>query len=106
MTRLYVGIKKHYFFYTRKDTIKASIYVKELVHFFLWTLDNGKEGVWNCTFEPAYNIEQICEAMKKATGMEKNWIPTVPGKYLMFVAKIVGPLGGKVVGIHPDRVKN
>lgn len=59
MTRLYAGIKKHYFFYTRKDTIKACIYVKELVHFFLWALENNKEGVWNCTFEPAYNIEQI-----------------------------------------------
>lgn len=105
MTRLYAGIKKHYFFYTRKDTIKACIYVKELVRFFMWALENGKTGVWNCTFEPAYNIEQICEAMKKATGMEKNWIPSVNGKLLMVVAAVVGPIGGKVVGIHPARVK-
>lgn len=104
MTRLYAGVKKHYFFYTRKDTIKACIYVKELVHFFLWALENNKEGVWNCTFEPAYNIEQICEAMKKATGM-KRFIPTVPGKFLLVVASIVGPIGGKAVGIHPARVK-
>lgn len=104
MTRLYAAIKKHYFFYTRKDTIKASIYVKELVNFFMWALQNGNTGVWNCTFEPAYNIEQICEAMKKATGMT-SFIPTVPGKLLMWVASIVGPLGGKVVGIHPARVK-
>lgn len=105
MTRLYAGIKKHYFFYTRKDTIKACIYVKELVRFFMWSLENGKTGVWNCTFEPAYNIEQICEAMKKATGMEKNWIPSVNGKLLVGVAAVVGPIGGKVVGIHPARVK-
>ena len=104
MTRLYAGIKKRYFFYTRKDTIKACIYVKELVHFFMWALENNKDGVWNCTFEPAYNIEQICEAMKKATGM-KRVIPTVPGKLLLLVASIVGPLGGKAVGIHPARVK-
>lgn len=104
MTRLYAGIKKHYFFYTRKDTIKACIYVKELVRFFMWSLENGKNGVWNCTFEPAYNIEQICEAMKKATGM-KTWIPSVNGRFLMAVAAIVGPIGGKVVGIHPARVK-
>ena len=104
MTRLYAGIKKRYFFYTRKDTIKACIYVKELVHFFMWALENNKDGVWNCTFEPAYNIEQICEAMKKATGM-KRVIPTVPGKLLLVVASIVGPLGGKAVGIHPARVK-
>lgn len=104
MTRLYAGIKKHYFFYTRKDTIKACIYVKELVRFFMWALENGKTGVWNCTYEPAHNIEQICETMKKATGMN-SFIPTVPGKLLMGVAAVVGPIGGKVVGIHPARVK-
>lgn len=104
MTRLYDGINKRYFFYTRKDTIKACIYVKELVRFFMWSLDNNKNGVWNCTFEPAYTIQQICETMKKATGM-KRFIPTVPGKLLMVIAKIVGPIGGKVVGIHPARVK-
>mgnify|MGYP000798479936 CR=1 FL=1 len=104
MTRLYAGINKHYFFYTRKDTIKACIYVKELVSFFIWALENNKEGIWNCTFEPAYNIEQICEAMKSATGM-KRFIPSVPGKLLLIVASIIGPFGGKVVGIHPARVK-
>lgn len=104
MTRLYSGIKKHYFFYTRKDTIKASIYVKELVNFFIWAINEGKTGIFNCTFEPAFNIEQICEAMKKATGM-KSYIPSVNGKFLMAVATVIGPLGGKVVGIHPARVQ-
>lgn len=104
MTRLYSGINQHYFFYTRKDTIKACIYVKELVSFFIWSLENGKTGVWNCTFEPAYNIEQICEAMKKATHM-KRFIPTVPGRLLLGAAAIIGPIGGKAVGIHPARVK-
>ncbi|MEJ8737268.1 NAD(P)-dependent oxidoreductase [Erysipelotrichaceae bacterium HCN-30851] len=104
MTRLYSGIKKRYFFYTRKDTIKACIYVKELVLFFMWSLENNKTGVWNCTFEPAYTIEQICEAMKNATGMNR-WIPSVNGKFLMAVAAVVGPIGGKTVGIHPARVK-
>ena len=104
MTRLYSGISKHYFFYTRKDTVKACIYVKVLVRFFLWSLENGKTGVWNCTFEPAYSIEQICETMKKATKM-KRFIPVVPGKFLMGVAAIIGPIGGKAVGIHPARVR-
>ena len=104
MTRLYAGIRKHYFFYTRKDTIKACIYVKELVNFFMWAIEENKSGVWNCTFEPAFNIEQICEAMKKATGMT-SFIPTLPGGLLMVIARVVGPLGGKVVGIHPARVK-
>lgn len=105
MTRLYSGLKGHYFVYTgRKDTIKACIYVKELVLFFIWSLENGKEGVWNCTYEPAYTIEQIVNAMGSATGL-KTWVPLIPGKLLMGVAKVVGPIGGKAVGIHPARVK-
>lgn len=108
MTRLYKGMKGHYFMYTgRKDTIKASIYVKELVLFFKYRmLDNSFPGTdtFNCTFEPAYNIEQICETMKKATGL-KYRIPLIPGGLLMTAATILGPIGGKKVGIHPARVK-
>ena len=108
MTRLYKGMKGHYFMYTgRKDTIKASIYVKELVMFIKYRmLDNSFPGtdIFNCTFEPAYNIEQICEAMKEATGLRYN-IPLIPGGLLMVAATILGPIGGKKVGIHPARVK-
>lgn len=108
MTRLYKGMKGHYFMYTgRKDTVKASIYVKELVLFFKYRMmDNSFPGtdVFNCTFEPAYNIEQICETMKKATGL-KYKIPLIPGGLLMTAATILGPIGGKKVGIHPARVK-
>ncbi|MBO5520124.1 MAG: NAD(P)-dependent oxidoreductase, partial [Eubacterium sp.] len=68
MTRLYKGIKGHYYFYAgRKDTVKACIYVKELVRFIKYRMiDHSFPGcdVINCTFEPAFTIEQICEAMK------------------------------------------
>ena len=108
MTRLYKGMKGHFFMYTgRKDTIKASIYVKELVRFFKYRmLDNSFPGsdIFNCTFEPAFNIEQICETMKKATGLRYR-IPLIPGGLLMTAATILGPIGGKKVGIHPARVK-
>ncbi|RXW47916.1 NAD-dependent epimerase/dehydratase [Enterococcus faecium] len=108
MTRLYKSQKKRYFFYAgRKDTVKACIYVKELVRFFKYRMmDNSFPGsdVFNCTFEPAFNIEQICMTMQKATGM-KRFIPLIPGKLLMTAATILGPIGGKVVGIHPARVK-
>lgn len=107
-TRLYWGIRKRYFFYTgRKDTIKGGIYVKELVRFFKYRMiDNNFLGVdiYNCTFEPAYTIEQIVETMKKATGMRRQTFQ-IPGGLLMFAASILGPIGGKKVGIHPDRVK-
>lgn len=108
MTRLYKGQKGHYFVYTgRKDTIKACIYVKELCRFFAYRMiENDFPGVdlYNCTFEPAYDIQQICETMQAATGMKRH-IPLIPGGLLMTAATIVGPLGGKKVGIHPARVK-
>ena len=108
MTRLYKGQKKRYFVYTgRKDTIKACIYVKELCLFFKYRMiDNTFKGVdiYNCTFEPAFTIQEICETMQKATGM-KRYIPLIPGGLLMFVARVLGPIGGKKVGIHPARVK-
>lgn len=108
MTRLYNGIKGRYYFYAgRKDTIKACVYVKELVHFFKYRMiDHGFPGcdIINCTFEPAYTIEQICEVVKAATGL-KHKIPKVPAGLLMTAATILGPIGGKKVGIHPARVK-
>ena len=106
-TRLYWGIRGGKFFYPgRKDTIKACIYVKELVRFMLYRLENHSEGVelYNCTFEPAFTIEQIVETMKKATGLQRT-VVEVPGSLLMTVARIVGSLGGKALGICPARVK-
>lgn len=108
MTRLYWGQKKRYFFYTgRKDTVKACIYVKELVRFFQYCMiDRNYPGteLFNCTFEPAYTIEQICTTMQKATDMKRR-IFLMPAWMLMTAARILGPIGGKKVGIHPDRVK-
>lgn len=109
MTRLYKGIKGHYYFYAgRKDTVKACIYVKELVRFMKYRIiDNSFKGydIINCTFEPAFTIEQICEAMKASTDLAGRKIPQIPGGLLMTAAKVLGPIGGKKVGIHPDRVK-
>lgn len=108
MTRLYDSQKKHYFFYAgRKDTIKACIYVKELCQFMKYRMiDNSFKGVdtFNCTYEPAYTIEQICKTIQNVTGMKRH-IPLIPGKLLMMAAAVLGPIGGKKVGIHPARVK-
>lgn len=108
MTRLYKGIKGHYYIYAgRKDTIKACVYVKELVQFFKYRMiDNSFPGydIINCTFEPAYTIEQICEAMKEATDLMGRHIPMVPAWMLMTAATILAPIGAKK-GIHPARVK-
>lgn len=106
-TRLYFGIKKHRFFYPgRKDTIKASIYVKELVRFIVFRIENEDTNleIFNCTYEPAFTIEEISNSMMKATGMQRK-IYKIPAGVLKFVAGIIGVFGGKSIGIHPDRVK-
>lgn len=105
-TRMYWGIRGHKFaFPGRKDTIKACIYVKDLVGFMLYKLENHKKGaeIYNCTFEPAFTIEQIVDTMKKTTGL-KSWTPLIPSWILMPMAYIA-KLFGSPIGICPARVK-
>ena len=74
-TRLYWGLRGRKFMYPgRKDTVKACIYVKELVCFMLYRLEHHEQGVelYNCTFEPAYTIEQIVATMNKVTGLNRT----------------------------------
>lgn len=106
-TRLYWGIKKRRFFYPgRKDTIKAAIYVKDLVDFMLYqirTLDSGTE-LFNCTFNPAFEIEQIVETMAKVTGMKAPKL-SINAKMLEVTAGVIAMMGGAKLGIHPARIK-
>jgi nucleoside-diphosphate-sugar epimerase len=105
-TRLYWGIRKHTFAYPgRKDTIKACVYVKELVRFILWNVEERKTSfdIFNCTFEPAYTIEQIVNAMKKVTGLTQ-FVPYIPNSIIMPIAACA-KLVGSPMGICPARVK-
>ena len=105
-TRLYWGIRGHKFMYPgRKDTIKACIYVKELVRFMLYRLEHHDSGVelYNCCYEPAYTIEHIVESMKRVTNMKVK-VPFMPGWLIMTAAGIAGALGSPM-GICPARVR-
>ena len=121
-TRLYWAIRGHKFAYPgRKDTIKACIYVKELVRFMLWKVEEGvntnnsnntngadvksAKGVeiYNCCFEPAYTIQHIVEAMKKVTGLTL-FVPDIPNWVIMPMARAAMLLGSPM-GICPARVK-
>lgn len=105
-TRLYWGIRKHTFAYPgRKDTIKACIYVKELVRFMLYRLEHHEHGVelYNCCYEPAYTIEHIVQAMKQVTGL-KQAVPYIPNALIM-PAAVVAQCLGSPMGICPARVR-
>lgn len=105
-TRLYWAIRGHKFAYPgRRDTIKACIYVKELVRFMLYRLENHEHGVelYNCCYEPAYTIQHIVEAMKKVTGVNA-FVPEIPNWIIMPLAAIAKCMGSPM-GICPARVK-
>ena len=105
-TRLYWSIRGHKFAYPgRKDTIKACIYVKELVRFMLYAVEHGTHGVelYNCCYEPAYTIEQIVCTMKRVTGLTQA-VPYVPNSIIMPMATLAQTLGSPM-GICPARVK-
>ncbi len=105
-TRLYWGIRKHMFAYPgRKDTIKACFYVKELVRFILWNVEERASsfGLYNCTYEPAYTIDQIVAVMKQQTGLSQ-WVPYIPN-FVIQPAAAFAMLLGSPMGICPARVK-
>ena len=115
-TRLYWAIRGHKFAYPgRKDTIKACIYVKELVRFIWWRANLNEEcrmkneecsntaDIFNCCFEPAYTIEHIVGAMKKVTGLTQ-FVPDIPNWVIMPAATVIGAMGAPM-GICPARVK-
>ena len=108
MTRLYQALKKHKFAYAgRKDTIKACIYVKDLVRAMLAMAENEdapRVQLHNCCYYPSFTIEQIANTMLKATGMKRH-IPYIPKTPMMIVATLCALLGGLGLGICPARVR-
>ncbi|KQM79015.1 oxidoreductase [Pedobacter sp. Leaf216] len=110
-TRLYNSLKKGFFFYPgRKDTIKASVYVKDVVRILYEAGQMEKPGhvTYNLTYFPAPTIEEICITMADATHTKAPKI-LVPAWALKSAAGGVyfgaRTLGKKISGIHPDRVK-
>ena len=107
MTRLYKALKKRKFAYAgRKDTIKACIYVKDLVRVMLamGEAEGEKTKLYNCCYYPSFTIEQIANTMLKATGMRRR-IPFIPRKPMMAAATLCGLFGALGLGICPARVR-
>ena len=110
-TRLYQSLKKGFFFYPgRKDTIKATVYVKDVVRILYETSLKNKPGVetYNLTYQPAPTIQEICETMALVTNVKPPNI-LVPATFLKVAAGSLyytgRVIGKKINGIHPDRVK-
>jgi len=110
-TRLYASMKKGFFFYPgRKDTIKACVYVKDVVRILHDAAKDETPGVvtYNLSYYPAPTIERICKSIAAMTGVKEpkilvhgGLLKTAAGS-MYYAGRI---LGKKINGIHPDRVK-
>ncbi len=106
-TRLYNLLHKGFFFYPgRKDTKKACIYVKDLVETSLFLLENysKKCDVFNFCYPDPPSIDYIVNTMRQVTSLKLTEI-LISGQLLMFAARVISFMGGKKLGIHPDRVR-
>lgn len=109
-TRLYKAMSRRYFFYPgRRDTLKASAYVKdvaELCHYFAENMSGLT--VFNLCYPKPPTIEQVCGAIASVTRKKAPKI-TVPAWLLLTFAGllkvILGLLGRKNINLHPDRVR-
>ncbi len=110
-TRLYQSLKKGFFFYPgRKDTVKAAVYVKDVVRILFESAQKELAGVvtFNLSLYPAPTIETICQTMAKVTGVKPPkilvpaWMMVNAARVLYFSAWI---FGRKINGIHPERVR-
>ncbi|MGC9460812.1 NAD-dependent epimerase/dehydratase family protein [Vibrio genomosp. F10] len=110
-TRLAKVLRKGYFpFPGRKDTIKACIYVKELLAAIAFVhqsnlSDTSDNNVitFNGAFSTKYNIEQIVDTFTEVSfpNVKKVCIP----KQLIFgAAKLISYFKGFGLGINPERI--
>ena len=110
-TRLYNAMKKGLFFFPgRKDTIKASIYVKDLVNIMVEAGEKEQPGAhtYNASFSPTPTIAEITRSIADITGV-KNPKRVIPSILLKIGAGAIYPVGKlfrmPIGGIHPARVK-
>ncbi|EIP97599.1 nucleoside-diphosphate-sugar epimerase [Opitutaceae bacterium TAV1] len=108
VTRLYWALRRKRFAYPgRTDTIKASIYVKDVAALLAEMSERPESGVfvYNLTYEPAPTIKDICTVMSTVTGVRAPK-RVVPGIVLRGVATALGSVHGLLGdGFHPDRVR-
>ena len=104
-TRLAALLKKGFFIYPgRKDTIKACIYVEDLLE----AIDFAKAQqqpliVFNAAYHHGYTLEDIINTFKKN---HFNRVKTflIPRPIVIGTAKFLQVFNAFNIGIHPDRV--
>jgi nucleoside-diphosphate-sugar epimerase len=104
-TRLATLLSKGIFIYPgRKDTIKACIYVKDLLEAISYAKDiNRGEVTFNGAYHHGYTLEDIIKTFKKEHFPKVKTV-LVPKFIVLLAAKTFRLFNAFNVGIHPDRV--
>lgn len=107
-TRLYYALKKRRFAYIgRKETVKGSIYVKDLVGFLDFvTRDDNSRVVYNFVYPESITIEEVCRTMCEVFGFSCR-IPVVPYRLALiggYFFEILAGVGIKT-SIHHRRIQ-
>lgn len=104
-TRMARLLKKGFFIYPgRTDTIKACIYVEDLLDAVAFAhRNNARFTLFNGCYPDRYTISQIVQAFR-ATSFPRAHTFTIPLWVVKTAASLLRPLSALGLGIHPDRV--
>lgn len=104
-TRLAKLLQKGFFIYPgRKDTIKACIYVEDLLDSMDFALAQPDTSItYNAAYPERYTLEQIID-MFRADHFPAARSFMIPRFVVMGAAALLGKLGVFNLGIHPERV--
>lgn len=105
-TRMAKLLQKGFFVFPgRRDTIKACIYVEDLLDAIEFArARQEKKILFNGAFPQRYTIEQIVETLR-AEHFPKARTYTVPRSVVVSVVNFLKLIGGAQFGFHPDRVE-
>lgn len=104
-TRMAGLLKKGFFIYPgRKDTIKAFIYVQDLLDAIEFARNNADPHItFNVAYPGRYTIEQLVSTLI-ACHFPKAKAFLLPRAFVTVGAKALGAANVLNIGIHPDRV--
>jgi len=108
-TRLYQVLRRGLFVYMgRKTTVKAGLYVKDLVHFLVWCYRNSaRYGLYNLAFPETLTIQHICETICKVMNFRKPFL-VAPFRLALVTSypfEVLNELGVLRSGIHHRRIE-
>lgn len=104
-TRLAKLLQKGFFIYPgRKDTIKACIYVEDLLASFDFALSQPDATItYNGAYAERYTLEQIINLfIGDHFPAAKTYM--IPRAVVVGVATVLQKVGASKIGVHPDRV--